>query len=780
MAQLTEVIPHHPIGRAHKVSPRFPWLSVFLLGVVHLSLAWSLDAAKWADGLSVTARAAVAGVFIGALLAQTSWPRWFVRLYALVVGGAITLYLGSTLIPPTVEGLDRAIEVIRRLVAWGIATLAGDPVGDNLVFVVDVTFLIWWSALSSTLGLAREQKVWQAVLPTGVVLVLNAYYAPFDLTFYVLIYLAAVLLLLVSTHLYEQVAVWEQERVRYPLDISLDFLRNGFLFALLILGIAWASPSLATSEQISRWLEPVKRPWHRVQEEWGRIFNTLNYQQSAVIPSFGRTFAFKGAPNLSDTPYFAIRATQGRYWRAAVYDRYESTGWKDTLARTEILEAYEGVSPPVMRQRETVTQTVTVLLPGAINLVAAPMPVRFNLPVEAEVVQYPRDAGGGGEILFAYTQRVLDAGETYTVVSLVPNPDAPSLRAAGTDYPEWIRQYYLQVPETLPERVRALAQDLTTPFDNPYDKAKALERYLRSIPYNEEIPFPPQNQDAVDWFLFDLQEGYCDYYASAMAVMARVVGIPARVASGYARGEFNEEESTWTVRESDAHTWPELWFPGYGWIPFEPTPSEPPLDRPDTPANQPNENALLEDFRNQPDREPNIPEDEEAIGPDQITGVGLPFFGAAGRVAQAIPWPWLAGGLLLVGGVLVGWRWSLRRLAERPDLPTLLYAKLVTWARRLGIPARPAYTPTEQGRLVAAHLPDQEEAVFAIVTAYEVVTYAPPAERAHVMAARERLVAMWETLGPRLWREWARCLLRHLAQRASTLRKPSRLAGEKR
>ncbi|NIN97916.1 MAG: transglutaminase, partial [Anaerolineae bacterium] len=89
------------------------------------------------------------------------------------------------------------------------------------------------------------------------------------------------------------------------------------------------------------------------------------------------------------------------------------------------------------------------------------------------------------------------------------------LRSAGTDYPTWVTARYLQLPSTLPNRVRALAEDITKDYDNPYDKVTALEGYLRTIPYNELINAPPPGQDGVDYFLFDNRQGYCDYYASA-------------------------------------------------------------------------------------------------------------------------------------------------------------------------------------------------------------------------------------------------------------------------
>ena len=754
-----------PLARARvrtgQVTSRgFPWFSVFLLLLVHLSLAWSLDVAHWADGLHITAYAVVAGVVVGALLALTPWPRGFVRFYTLVTGLALTLYLGATLVPPTIQGSARPIEVVHRVAAWFVDATSGQPTGDNLVFVVDVTFLIWWMSVSTTVGLVREQKVWAAVVPTGVALTINAYYAAPDLTGFVLLYMASTLLLLVTSHLDEQVALWEAEHVRYPLDVAYVFLRNGLLFSVLILVLAWYAPNVVGGRRVERWLEPLQHPWHRVQEEWGRIFSTLNYTPGGVIPAFGTSFSFRGAPHLTDTPYFTVTAKKGRYWRAAVYDYYRSSGWDNTVGHTKNLAANENVRLPLVVGGEIITQTVRVEQPGAINLIAAPMPLAFSLPVEAEVLEYRGVVGGGEEILFAYTHRVLEPGDTYSVVSYVLDPDAPSLRQAGTDYPDWVRAHYLQLPDTLPQRVRDLARDLTAAFDNPYDKAKAIERYLRSIPYNEQIPVPPRDQDGVDWFLFDLQQGYCDYYASAMAVMLRAVGVPARIASGYARGKYDPATHTWTVRESDAHTWPEVYFPGYGWIPFEPTPSEPPLERREAPPADANEQERLNRLRENPDRARNIPEDSEAFGPE---GVAVPFLPVTlpvpmgvWRVAQRVPWRPLVGLTVLAVLLSQGWLFYRRRLLARPDLPVALYARLVRWGRRLGARLSPAQTPAEHRERLVRVLPARRDAVTAIVDAYQVATYAPAPARTAVTSRREALVALWDRLLPHLWWAWLR------------------------
>ena len=138
-------------------------------------------------------------------------------------------------------------------------------------------------------------------------------------------------------------------------------------------------------------------------------------------------------------------------------------------------------------------------------------------------------------------------------------------------YAESIYETYLGVPETVPQRVRDLADDLISGIDNNYDRAKAIESYLINFPYTLMPGMPPQGQDFVDYFLFEGQEGYCTYYASAMAVLCRLAGIPTRYIEGYVMPPTVSQDGFYYVTNLQAHAWVELYFEGFGWAPFEPT-----------------------------------------------------------------------------------------------------------------------------------------------------------------------------------------------------------------
>ena len=164
---------------------------------------------------------------------------------------------------------------------------------------------------------------------------------------------------------------------------------------------------------------------------------------------------------------------------------------------------------------------------------------------------------------------------TYEARSNIAQPRAAQLRAASQDYPAEILLNDLQTPGALDPRIPRLAEGITASESNNYDKAAAIERYLRThFAYTLQLPHS-LHRDPLANFLFERKQGHCEYFASSMAVMLRTLGIPSRVVNGFRTGEFNDLTSQYLVRASNAHSWVEAFFPGYGWISFDPTPAAP-------------------------------------------------------------------------------------------------------------------------------------------------------------------------------------------------------------
>jgi hypothetical protein len=163
---------------------------------------------------------------------------------------------------------------------------------------------------------------------------------------------------------------------------------------------------------------------------------------------------------------------------------------------------------------------------------------------------------------------------TYEATSNVAQPTPAQLRAAYANYSPAAQSNYLQLP-ALDPRIPLLAQQITAQADNNYDRAVAVERHLKThygytLQLSRTVP-----RDPLAEFLFERKQGHCEYFASSMAIMLRTLRIPTRVVNGFATGEFNDIDSQYLIRESDAHSWVEAYFPGYGWISFDPTPPGP-------------------------------------------------------------------------------------------------------------------------------------------------------------------------------------------------------------
>lgn len=178
-------------------------------------------------------------------------------------------------------------------------------------------------------------------------------------------------------------------------------------------------------------------------------------------------------------------------------------------------------------------------------------------------------ADAGGAVYNFDSQQAISRYEADSDIAMA----APAeLRAAGRHYPPQVAETYLRVPELDP-RVPRLAAQITGSASNDFDKAAAIENYLRTrFGYTLELPRTAV-KDPIANFLFERKQGHCEYFASSMAVMLRTLGIPSRVVNGFRTDEFNDLTGNYVVRAKDAHAWVEAYFPGYGWQTFDPTPA---------------------------------------------------------------------------------------------------------------------------------------------------------------------------------------------------------------
>lgn len=249
-------------------------------------------------------------------------------------------------------------------------------------------------------------------------------------------------------------------------------------------------------------------------------------------------------------------ATAPRYWRSRVLTLYDGRRWTQQAVRS----SFGPPLPPRSAPPGAVVQAIEDLRARPGTLVALPEVLGLDRVAVAERLP-------DGE-LAALTAD--PAPRRYTAISLPPEARPVSRPPETIPY----TGDALSVPPSVPPRVAELAAVIAGDARSDYERALALERYLRGLPYSYEVRPLPRQGDAVDQFLFEMRHGYCTYYASAMAIMARSLDIPARLAVGYATGRYDAASDAYLVREAEAHAWPELLIEGR-WLAFEPTPARP-------------------------------------------------------------------------------------------------------------------------------------------------------------------------------------------------------------
>ena len=268
-----------------------------------------------------------------------------------------------------------------------------------------------------------------------------------------------------------------------------------------------------------------------------------------------------GTVDQSPEPRFTVESDQPRLWRTGSYDRYTGGGWVQTGSAQPLadrsLSAPPGNSTELTQRIEA--QAELSLFPAAWQPTSVPDSIASQTLV-----------GPDGGLGF---NGVVPTGDELEVTSRVPDVNPETLAETGRTYPVEIREQYTQLPESTPERVAERTAQITQGADNPYETALQIEEWLET---NREYSLTVERPegDITDAFLFEMDAGYCTYYATSMATMLRSQDIPARMVVGYTPGE-PVGDNEYLVRGLNSHAWVEVYFPDVGWIPFDPTPTGP-------------------------------------------------------------------------------------------------------------------------------------------------------------------------------------------------------------
>lgn len=731
------------------------WIAIFAMLAITM-VAGRLWVTEWTRDLYILVYLALLAGLTGLALGYSRFSPLVAALISTFYGIFSILWLFGTTVDPDMAWRER----IFNYLAWRLRIAfeqfsANQAVTDPILFLVIMAILLWIMASTATFILIRHGSVWPVLIPLGFTLLVIGHYDQ-DLmrnSRYLMSFVFFTLLIVGRMNVLQNSKKWLKEGIHITPESHADLTRALIILTLILVILAWIIP--ITPQQMTRyaqWWSRVTDPWDRFRERFADILVLETATETTVISFFGETLGLGSGTPISEEIVFTVEvetappAAYRNYWHTRNYDLYEDGIWSSTpgLRRTQQYPEDFEIVYPQWEAGQPAAYTFTSQVNRMNNLYVTGLPTWIDRPVETTTQAIsPTEE----DLVALMAVPELYFSETYQVETLVSVPTASDLRRTATDYPAWLDRY-LQLPDDFSPEIAALAAEVAGEGDHPYDIAADITRYLRiNIEYARTIPPVPAGADPMEWFLFEEQTGFCNYYATAQVLMLRSLGIPARFVVGYAEGEFDSQTLTYTVRKLDSHAWPEVFFMDYGWVPFEPTVSQPALilpagvDRTDQDFDSPESDdaPIMDDLFDDPlaglDEMPDADQGEFEALPPRVEG---------GTIA------WILLAMILVTLVAVFF------ILQRPELfkinidplPVLLERALdkrgkpvPNWLRRwsyfarmsaaerayrqmcrsieiMGQPLNPAQTPSERAQALTKLIPQAYQPALEIVSEY--------------------------------------------------------------
>ena len=757
------------------------WLAAFLLLILMQIAAARLVVTLWTPDLNLVMVVAFFGTILGLLLGISLFRRGWVFILSLAYGTLLVAWQLGLTIGPEIRWRDRLIDLWGRLNIVIQELLNHKAITDNLLFLGLMAVLFYALAIYTGVVLVRQTNPWKVIIPGGVAaFVIHSFDALLTArSLYLAVYLLFALFMIARMAYLKNTLDWSDSHTHTSPDIGFELSRIALVISLVVVLFAWNLPVVvgAVKPVASLW-QSTSRPWLSLKDHFSFMFASLRSSATNVQNYYSDTLPLGVGSRLGDSVVMQVQAPTSPpggtrfYWEARTYDTYDNYIWSSSIQDTQNLSAAsKDLNQPGMDVRTQVTfifspyQTIS-------NIYTVPELLWTSLPTRAIMEEKP---DGTVNLSALLSRSYVKPGEQYTVRSALDTVTIKQLKEAGNDYPQWVLSEGLQLPDDITPRTKELAASIAKDLTSPYDIASAVTQYLRThIQYDETIDQPPARQERIDWFLFDYQKGFCNYYASAEVVLLRSLGIPARLAVGFAQGErqpgsektlpagssvyAGEPEtstSTYAVRQRDAHAWPEVYFPNIGWVIFEPTVSQSAISRPSgveaasnnlTPADR----TLANQQRyRELDSERQLPDDSG----NTASGASKSFWTTGNIILFVLAQFALGGILIVVWQLLRGFRFyafmerislkvpeTIERLLVKlgippPDFLTdwIYYMRLPPTSRsyleinhaleRIG--KKPAIhdTPSERAAALMAALPAASGPVGWLVTEYQTSIY---------------------------------------------------------
>jgi len=592
------------------------WITLLLVSGIYLIVAGSVQNARWVPNSNPILVALFLGMLFGAGLAAARWPGWLALVYTLLLAPVFACQAVGQIVPalnvafsmPFLGLVDlmnvHLFSFFDRLSGWVSLYQGGQSIQDTGLFVLLACLLVWPVGVWLTWCMRRWQSLLPGLAPMALLIAVNINLSGQDVT-YMAIFAALSLLLLARSSHNRQHQDWDRRGLDYPDDLGFAWAGPAAVMVLVITLAARAAPLFGATEgwkAISDFFKPIQQ---QVDTTAVRIFAQVNPPRVTGVPiPLAETpqLGVVGAPpaqgddllfwvSTSDPPPPPPAAGPQHYWRSEIYATYTGRGWEEAPLAVGAFTppALTPTYDPSLRNRVIPAPQGRYVLQQTFEMAARHGVALFSVgePVQAESKAYPGESGppvevrttyaDGSTLVQATDSALAERGgliTTYSVTSFATQVSADQLASSGAGYPADIRSAYLQLPASLPERVRSLAARLAASAANPYEVTMRIQNYLRiTYAYTLNVPPPPPGRDVADYFLFEAPGGFCSYYATAMAVMLRTQGIPARVATGFATGQYDYTRNAYAVTTGSAHAWVEVYFPAFGWVEFEPTAS---------------------------------------------------------------------------------------------------------------------------------------------------------------------------------------------------------------
>jgi transglutaminase-like putative cysteine protease len=570
-------------------------ISILVLTVSIWIPAIRLRGTGWAPNLEQVELLGLLGVLLGLWLGISSFKRHWADFFFLVFSLVIPGWLLLSHLEPAGDWFTRLDHLLSRLGVALTQVFSGLPVQDSVLFVVFCSLSLWLLGYLAAFGFTRNASPWLGLLPAAAIFGLIDFY---DTTSDSQGWSGAILifcLLLLAARLYwiRAIRVWKNDGFLIERDAGDSVMRITIFSLVVLILFAWnikgiiRSFSPGTVENVK-----VSQVWRQVQKQLENAFVALK-PGTSLTGSYAEGMRLGSQTPTSLTPAFQVLSdsfsptTPQMYWRVRVYDTYKNGMWISSPVTAEgsrfLSQDYlkEGLSFSEFGMSIAWREADGTIVPYPGRIAGADL--AYNLKYFEGDAVLPGDG-----LLFA--DNPPKNGDEFHIRSQVFSGTAQDLQKISAEIPGWMKSRYLQIPESLPIRVRDLSKEIAT-GETVFDRVEVVTDYLRNhYVYRGQIPDVPSGRDPVDWFLFDQKTGFCNYFASAEVLLLRSAGIPARLAVGYSQGE--SITGGFQVRLNNGHAWPEVYFADYGWIPFEPTVTLPPTTYGFKPGNNAEDLAL--------------------------------------------------------------------------------------------------------------------------------------------------------------------------------------------